>query len=293
MFYGNETSSAQDMGLSQYEISPCEPLHDIKGHVVNLWTALPSLLTDAQKSIFQNSLDACYGSKSKVRGSDYRLSVIVVYANLKGHCSLEVEDLIRTLMIISKLAYQPASRRTPRSILLLYNTVFVHASHVLKLLGKDWFSAKLSNQKLFGSYYHSIVGHFAKVNRTIALSSLYAEAEERMFSFLNAVSLLSGRNLESVRDNSIVRLQYEQKTATRTTPMQSLWTSQVSKFSTVAEPVGNTTLAPSMCTGRAFQAHLENISDYMYLGEGLSLSLGNEQNFPEIYWGGQLSLIHI
>ena len=269
MFYGNEEISAEEMGLAQYEISPSEPLHDIKGHIMNLWIAVPSLLSDTEKEKFQEALDGAYGSKCKVTGADYRLSVITVYAQLKGIVSKDVEELIRTLMVISKLAYQPAAKRSPRSILLLFNTVFVHASLILKLFGKKWFSSKLSNQKLFGIYYHSIVGHFAKVNRTIALSSIYAEAEERMFSFMNAASLLSGRGLESVRDNSIVRLQYEEKVSEKTKPMAKAWNSKISKFSAAQSSVGNTTFKKWMCKGRIFQAHLENLGDYLYRGEGV------------------------
>ena len=41
MCYGSVCSELSDFNLGSYEISPVEPLHDIKGHIKNLWDLLP------------------------------------------------------------------------------------------------------------------------------------------------------------------------------------------------------------------------------------------------------------
>ena len=70
--YFEENESADDCGLSWYEVRPCEPLQNLKGHIYNKYAALPSKLTKTQLQVFNATLVACYGSKSKVRGSEYQ-----------------------------------------------------------------------------------------------------------------------------------------------------------------------------------------------------------------------------
>ena len=47
-------------------------LHDIKGHIHNLWEALPDVIEDSLKEKLRVTLFECYGTKGKVRGVDYR-----------------------------------------------------------------------------------------------------------------------------------------------------------------------------------------------------------------------------
>ena len=108
----------------------------MKGHILNLWNILPGYLTDKENEILSKSLDACYGYKEKVRGADYRLSTIVVYSQMKDHTSRRIIDLLQSLMLVTKLAYLPASKRCPRIVLLTYNTTFKHAVSVINVLGK-------------------------------------------------------------------------------------------------------------------------------------------------------------
>ena len=37
------------MNLEMYEVAPAESLHDLKGHIKNLWDELPSHLTEQEK----------------------------------------------------------------------------------------------------------------------------------------------------------------------------------------------------------------------------------------------------
>ena len=52
--------------MKNYEVSPIEILHAFKGHIHNLWDALPDLLNDQMKQKLKSVLEACYDSKGKV-----------------------------------------------------------------------------------------------------------------------------------------------------------------------------------------------------------------------------------
>ena len=208
--FGNEFISMEKSHLSEYEVMPIEPLHDSKGHIKNLWDVLPEILDEKEKKLFLDSLDSCYGGKDKIRGSDYRLSTIVVYQIMKGKCHADVEDLLYTLMEMIRLAYLKSDHRSPKVVLRLYNTTFRHIVLMQSVLGKN--PKAITREKLYGIYYHSLTTHLPEVSRIIAPSSLHTENEEMIFSKINQISLsTSSRSLESIRDNSILRIQAEQK----------------------------------------------------------------------------------
>ena len=84
----------------------------------------------------------------------------------------------------------------------MYNMTFLHAAAVVNTLGKDAKGKKISNEKLYGIYSHSIFAHFPLVNRVVPLSSVHCESEERLFSVAKNISnATSSRKLDHVRDN--------------------------------------------------------------------------------------------
>ena len=205
MSYNNETKSMEELSLEHYEVSPIEPLHDIKGHIKNLWCVLPHVLDHGLKKEFQSVLKSCFDSKGKIRGSDYRLSLLITYNTLKNKFNEDVKELLETLIEICHGAYCKASSRSSRSVLRLFNVTFKHA-----LICKRLANSCKEFKKIFGTYYHSIITHLPEVARIISPSSLHTENEERLFSDLNNISTTtSSRRHESVRDNSILRLQLE------------------------------------------------------------------------------------
>ena len=228
--YGNENIKMEKLNLSMYEVCPIEPLHDCKGHIKNIWEALQEALDKPEKELLSQILEGCYGSKDKVTGSDYRLSTIIVYQNMKGKCLKDTEDLLLTLVEITKLAYTKAKYRNQKYILRLYNITFKHAMLCINQLRGA--VKKISVQKLFGVYFHSITSHLPQVARIIAPSSIHTEDEERMFSKINNISLnTSTRTSQSIRDNGIVRMQAEQKFQEMNGISLSSCESKISKFS--------------------------------------------------------------
>ena len=226
--FGNVMTSMEELNLSKYEISPIEPLRDIKGHIKNVWTVLPEVLPENIKKIFSGALDTCYGQKDKVRGCDYRLSTIIVYNQLKYKCSTETSQLLYTLQEICRLTYLKAIYRTPKYILRLFNVTFQHAMLCFSVFGK---TPKLTS--LYGIYFHAIVTHLPEMARIIAPSSLHSENEERTFSSLNSISLsTSSRTCDSIRDNGIIRMQAEKKFKEENQMVKiSCIDSKISKFS--------------------------------------------------------------
>lgn len=174
-------------------------------------------------------LNGCFGSKDKIRGCDYRLSTVVVSANMKEKCSPQIEGILRTMTEIVKIAYTKADERSPKYILRLYNITFQHAMLCVNTLSK---STKLSKEKLFGIYFHSLICHLPHVARIISPNSVHTEDEERLFSVIKNISMrTSNRSLQSIRDNSIIRLQAEQSLQTEDLLSSHQYESQISKFS--------------------------------------------------------------
>lgn len=176
-------------------------MHDIKGHIRNLWELLPNHLTQDLKSIFNDEINIALGDKDQYRGSDYRYSAIIVYQRLKGKCSREIDDLLYTLVEITRLSYQNSLSRTSKSVLRLYNVTFIHATRCVQIFGE---TPKIA--KIYGIYYHSLTVHLPEVNRIIAPSSLHTESEERIFGSIRGIARsTSQRGAASVRDVGIVR----------------------------------------------------------------------------------------
>ena len=50
-----------------------------------------------------------------------------MYERLKSKLPAEIKELIYTLMEISRLSYENALKRSPKSILRLYNMTFLHS----------------------------------------------------------------------------------------------------------------------------------------------------------------------
>ena len=59
------------MGLENYEILACEPLHDIENHIKNLFEEIPHQMADKKKGT--DFIGAGFNGKDIKRGIDYRI----------------------------------------------------------------------------------------------------------------------------------------------------------------------------------------------------------------------------
>ena len=56
--------------LENYEILGCEPLHDIKNHIANLYDELPHHLSKEERTLFEDMVNVSLGKKDCKRGVD-------------------------------------------------------------------------------------------------------------------------------------------------------------------------------------------------------------------------------
>ena len=68
-----------------YGVLPTEPLYDVKEHIANVLTELPSHLEKDEKIAFQDIIECSFGGKEKLSGCDYRLAAVIVAQYLRGN----------------------------------------------------------------------------------------------------------------------------------------------------------------------------------------------------------------
>ena len=103
----------RDSNLTQYEVVPVEPLHDLKEHINNILKELPTHLTDEEKTLFEEAIEAVPSTKEKLRGADYRLCCIVIALHLGSNCRLSIRRLLYNLAELCELLYTPSDKRSP------------------------------------------------------------------------------------------------------------------------------------------------------------------------------------
>ena len=54
-----------NLNLQHYHILDCEPMHDIEGHLLNLFEELPSVLPASVKATCESSISICMGKEKK------------------------------------------------------------------------------------------------------------------------------------------------------------------------------------------------------------------------------------
>ena len=164
------------------------------------------------------------------------------------------------------MLYAPAEKRTPRFILRLHNVTFCHVIAVRKVFK---IPQVLTYRKLFGIYYHSITCHAPLTSRIISLSSVDTEEEGREFSTINSISKsTSNGHPEHIIPNSIIRVQAERSFRSK----KSALTDQQSKIGQFAKNLPNfpdTSVPNEFLDSKIYQAHLEQISDFLLCGRGV------------------------
>lgn len=74
----------KDVHLDQYEISPCEPLHDIKGHMTNIFEEIPKHVTGVVGAEIQK-IKSTILNKDTLRCVDYRKAAVLLCKALHDH----------------------------------------------------------------------------------------------------------------------------------------------------------------------------------------------------------------
>ena len=123
----------------------CEPLHDIKGHLLNLFAELPSILENPVQAACINRIKQCQ-LKEKKSAADPRSAVIQILQAAQD-VDWKVTCLLKSIIKISEVMYSTEQHRSPRLLLQLYNNVWLHHQLCYEL-----FQTPQSREALFGLY---------------------------------------------------------------------------------------------------------------------------------------------
>ena len=78
LFFPEPEVSPEKLLSESYEILPCEPLHDVKGHILNLFEEIPYHVTNKKEKLLQKTIDYVMGGMNCNRGVDYRWLIQLV-----------------------------------------------------------------------------------------------------------------------------------------------------------------------------------------------------------------------
>ncbi len=111
------------LNLDSYTVLDCEPLHDLKGHLINLLTELPHImLGECKRSVSELLQHLLYSKKQNgYSGSDLRIALIETNKLVQFQYE-NIKKLLSTAVKMSECLYALCDKRTPKSVLQLYNT---------------------------------------------------------------------------------------------------------------------------------------------------------------------------
>lgn len=204
------TQQLSELNLDKYEIVASEPLHDIKGHIINLITELPYILPPGDtKNKCTHLIDNCL-AKEKKSGADLRRVAIQLYLLMMNlDCSPKVLLLLQSIIVIGEVAYSCDAKRSPHQLLRLYNMCWVHME-----LCKDLFSSpeRISKAKMFGHYLHALTAHLPTQMEIACLRSLNTESQERLFGQARQIAeTCTNHHPDNIIPQVMVRLQAKQE----------------------------------------------------------------------------------
>ena len=247
--------------LKNYEILGCEPLHDIKGHIENLYMELPHHLPKSQKKLFEETIIASFEKKDCKRGVDYRKSLIKMNVALHGKIDKSVYMILSTLCEIQRILYIGEHERTMENILRLYNLTFLHTV----LLKETVMTPKaVTSRTLWGKYIHALFVHAPVMYRIISGKSANAEMEERIFNtFKRITNATSNQHPDHILLNFMARVSVRQELQTNYELKEC---NAINKLCQYLPKIENTTI-PFWIVDKfrmAWQHHLERIADFLY-----------------------------
>ena len=70
-------------------------------------------LTNEEKPLFEETIEAVLSTKGKLRGADYRRCYIVLALHLGNNCHLNIRRLLYSLAKLCELLYTPSDKRIP------------------------------------------------------------------------------------------------------------------------------------------------------------------------------------
>ena len=131
----NPTQELSALNLDRYSILDSEPLHDVKGHLSNLFEELPKLLGKEHQDKCLKLMKSKLGNK--VSGADMRTAAIELFVLLHQEKWSElVLDLLLSIVRTSQMLFLDEEKRSPKKVLRLYNCTWYHMELCRQLLSE-------------------------------------------------------------------------------------------------------------------------------------------------------------
>ncbi len=255
-----------ELNLSQYEVLDCEPLHDMKGHLLNILPEIPPLLSEPLRSECQQILDTTF-THNKVSGALLRVAAIKLHLKLiRSDAHKQVKLLAETAIRISEILYMSDAKRCPKTVLRLYNLTWLNHELCKELLQSP---KTQSVSHVFGIYLHALAVHAPVQHQIMSLLSVNAESQERLFSQIKRISLrATNRKTDNVLPTILLCIQARQKMDDYK-PLATKQEGTVTSASHKVEPYQGTEIEKSFINSRlqSWQAHLERTSTFLQHGE--------------------------
>ena len=263
----NGDVSVQELNIENYEVLYFEALHCSMNHIKNLLQELPHHITDIDTLIKLKEILAIQYSKDKMRGVDFRKTLIFVTIALYPIATREVRLLLVTLCEMIEIYYAQDETRSPKMILRLHNLCWRHAILCRTVLTPP---QSLTYRKLFGLYFHSCTAHSAQLLRVASHRSTNAEMFERLFEKLSDITTKTwSKRIEDLSKNAILHLQAEKSNSGAHYIVKE--EREISKMAKSLPKLENTILLKCDLETYAgdWGAHLKLIADFLTPGEGV------------------------
>ena len=274
LLFGSHKPSLAELNLQEYEVLFFEPLHTCLNHKANILTELPLHMTDVDALLLFKEVTTLALKKDKLRATDYRRAMLKVTIALANKNLLE-NDEKEILLLFSEMMgmyYENDEKRSPRSVLRLYNISFRNGQAIQRRLIPP---KELTLQKMCGIYYHGAVDHASLLYRLVCLRSICAELFERYFDRIEDITRKTWNMHIDLVPNALLHVQAEDSMAAETNNLTSL-ANQEKEISHLAKGLpksANTVITKDLMTKKfsLWQAHLSKISDFLKPG-------------PEVWW---------
>jgi hypothetical protein len=254
------------VNLADAEVVGIEPMHVLKGHTENLLEELSSSHYGKMKQALEKFKRLEFADKVILRARDYRTALHKMPTFLASEgMSSDYYMLFDSLSDVAKLCYMPEKNRSSAAILRLYNQSFMYTMLIKQIIGNP---KRITKRKLYGLYFHAIMKHAPLTLRTVSLSSMHVEREERLFHSIKDISSkTSSHKPDNILTNFFLRSAYERSSFNTGSHHGSHNQTYTFKKDSII-PTEWFIKYPA-----SIQLHLQQISDYLAEGQGIWWSL--------------------
>ena len=236
-------------------------------HIKNVLQELPHHITYIDAIIKLKEILSIQYSKDKLRGVDYRKTLLYVTIAPYPIANRNIRLLLVTLCEMIQIYNAQDEARSPKMILCLHNLCWRHAIRCRKVLTPP---KALTYRKLFGLYFHSCVTHSGQLLRVASHRSTNAEMFERLFEKLSDITTKTwSKRIEDLSRNAILHLQAEKGDTGSDCVLKQ--EREISKMAQSLPKLSNTIILKSELELYAddWVAHLKLIADFLKPGGGV------------------------